>query len=101
MDDFLEFFRLDAVVSHDYTEHRTIRRNRKRVERWKREKWLGRGAYGKVWLETAHKSKARAVKEVDKHIHMDHLKEIRAIAKFSKVPALIQMRILPIFLHAG
>ena len=38
-----------------------------------------------MWLERTDSDKARAVKEVDKCIQIDHLKEIRAIAKFSKV----------------
>lgn len=85
MDDFLEFFRLQAIVTESYTEHLITRRNQKLTERWERTRWLGRGAYGKVWLERTSSGRVRAVKEVDKCIQMDHLKEIRAIAKFSKV----------------
>lgn len=85
MDDFLEHFRLQAVIRESHTEIQVGWRNQKRVEKWERDKWLGRGAYGKVWLERTNSGQLRAVKEVEKYIPMDHLKEIRAIAKFSKV----------------
>lgn len=45
----------------------------------------GPRAYGKGWLEKTSKGRVRAVKEVDKMVQMDHLKEVMAIAKFSKV----------------
>lgn len=81
MDDFLEHFRLPTTIRDQIDK-----RGGRGVERWTRVRSIGRGAYGMVWLEKCSRSReTRAVKEVSKDVQMDHLKEIRAIAKFSKV----------------
>ncbi|OJD38831.1 calcium calmodulin-dependent protein kinase type 1b [Diplodia corticola] len=85
MDDFLQHFRLEATTRGKHTFHSFDRNGRRRVEKWTQERDVGRGAYGTVWLQRrARSNEVRAVKEVAKHVPMDHLKEIRAIAKFSK-----------------
>ena len=85
LDDFLEHFCLKTTLYDNRTEERVTYRNREHTRTWQREGWLGRGAYGKVWLEQTKSKRQRAVKSVEKCARMDHLKEIRAMAKFSKV----------------
>jgi len=68
---------------------------RKRVQlkqKWRRSKYLGRGAYGSVWLEECvdgepHDAPLRAVKQIRKFGHgnkqIDYHRELEAIMKFS------------------
>lgn len=82
MDDVLNL-KLEATIRDKYTVHRVGQRGK---EKWVREKVIGQGTFGRVWLERQTSSGTfRAVKEVGKHVQVDHLKEIRAIAEFSKV----------------
>lgn len=61
-------------------------------EFWKKEKALGQGAYGKVWLEQCTlgegHSKLRAVKRIRKPKNPSHMiyceQELEAFAKFSQ-----------------
>ena len=85
LDDFLEHFRLRTTLYHDRTEEYVDYSKHRHVRVWKREALLGRGAFGKVWLEQSRSKRLRAVKSLEKRAQFDHLKEIRAIAKFSKV----------------
>jgi len=85
LDDFLEHFRLRVTVDGDRTEEQVVLRNKKHIRVWKRLQWLGEGAYGKVWLEQSRSKGCRAVKRVEKCKQRHQLKEIRALAKFSKV----------------
>lgn len=81
MDDVLNL-KLEATIRDKYTVHRVGQRGK---EKWVREKVIGQGTFGRVWLERQTSSGTfRAVKEVGKHVQVDHLKEIRAIAEFSK-----------------
>jgi hypothetical protein len=84
-DDFLEYLRLRVAVYDDRSEEHGFHRNKKHIRVWKKQQWLGRGAYGKVWLEQSLSGRQRAVKSVEKCVQMDHEKEIRAMANFSKV----------------
>ncbi|KAF7544868.1 hypothetical protein G7Z17_g9615 [Cylindrodendrum hubeiense] len=67
------------------------RRRRIRVEEtWRREKELGNGTFGRVWLEGCvagpATGKLRAVKEIDKNSavsFIDYSRELEAVAKFS------------------
>lgn len=78
---------------HIYTETGSSVRERAilREEYWKRQKFLGGGSYGSVWLEQCvegeREVKVRAVKEVVKSPHaskqVDHNRELEAISKFS------------------
>lgn len=76
-------------VFYDTGESAKQRRVR-REERWVRRNFVGRGAYGSVYLEqcvTGTSKKIRAVKEVKKSVvagqELDYVRELEAVAKFS------------------
>ncbi|KAH8896382.1 kinase-like protein [Thozetella sp. PMI_491] len=89
--------RLDTELGVDHTVHNTIEYDRSSsrkpvtiTESWKKVRELGRGGYGKVWLEVCWAGRQeggfRAIKEISKDaapssIHYD--RELEAIAKFS------------------
>jgi len=59
----------------------------RRVERWARDTFLGRGAYGSVYLERCNVgNKLRAVKEIKKAVvvgrALEYTRELEAIFKF-------------------
>lgn len=78
---------------HSYTETGSTVQERAilREEHWKRQKLIGGGSYGRVWLEQCVKGQRevelRAVKEVVKSLHtskqVDYNRELEAISKFS------------------
>ena len=88
---FPEYTRHVSFVSCLTPGQRKIRREAKE-ERWKREKDLGRGSFGTVWLERCltdeGKARVRAVKEIRKSPQyskpIDYSRELEAIAKFSQ-----------------
>ncbi|CAI7678719.1 unnamed protein product [Penicillium pancosmium] len=97
--DLLDHFRQEAIVTEQHTTHielRTYRsQGRRQVQvetRWIRDKIIGSGAFGDVWLESRQKEDAvramRAVKVISKHrmqdCNIDYKKELLALAKFSK-----------------
>ena len=96
-DDFIDSFRLPVHFKEGCVEH--IRRltnisqgirNALHIEQWVREKEIGRGGFGTVYLESNKTGpQLRAVKEVPKHTgrtkSMDHLREILAMAHFKEV----------------
>ncbi|ETS75320.1 hypothetical protein PFICI_12264 [Pestalotiopsis fici W106-1] len=62
----------------------------RREETWVRQKFVGRGAYGCVYLEQCEigsSQKLRAVKEIKKSVvpgeELDYMRELEAVAKFS------------------
>ncbi|KAK3335131.1 kinase-like domain-containing protein [Cercophora scortea] len=73
--------------------HSAQRRQEQRVENWSRERKLGEGAFGVVYLERCQPEveggacKLRAVKQIKKHIvpeqELDYMRELEAIFKFS------------------
>jgi calcium/calmodulin-dependent protein kinase I len=78
----------------DYTQHTqyvsgSTFRQRKipKEERWEKDKRLGRGSYGVVWLERCiygdSEGKVRAVKKVRKVESSGYYRELEAIALFS------------------
>jgi hypothetical protein len=88
--------------SPEYTQHvqyvsggMSERRRVRKEERWKKERELGRGSFGVVWLEQCiqgdNKGKERAVKKVQKLECNNYHRELEAIALFSdrKVSILI------------
>ncbi|KAH8702036.1 kinase-like domain-containing protein, partial [Talaromyces proteolyticus] len=91
-DDLFDLFKLDAVVTDNYTTHVEYRNDRVRgirkekiENRWYRERDIGEGAFGKVWLEVRRDTNdKRAVKRVSKLLMLDYKKELLALAKFSK-----------------
>ncbi|KAM3510134.1 hypothetical protein MY10362_000173 [Beauveria mimosiformis] len=85
---------LEAEVHSEYTKHfyrssSSTTRQRSREETWVRVKELGRGAFGKVYLERCEDSKgrkSRAVKRIRKIISghkVDYTRELEAVMKFS------------------
>ena len=90
--------RLDTRFHSDpqYTQHvklvSNLALNQRRVrkeEKWSREKELGRGNYGNVWLERCiqgdDKGSLRAVKEVKKPESGEYYRELEAAVLFSHV----------------
>ena len=89
-DSKLETRFVGGQTAHSYigTDHsgRRIYRN----EYWKRERLLGQGSYGQVWLENGtsggNAGQLRAVKMVQKQPGLDYInydRELEAVAKFS------------------
>jgi hypothetical protein len=70
-------------VSGSAPRQRKIRKE----ERWRREKWLGRGGFGtvesQVCIQGDSKGKVRAVKMMQKVASSDYHRELEAIALFS------------------
>lgn len=102
--DLVRISKLDTQFHSDpeYTQHvhyvsGTTSRQRKirKEERWKRDRLLGRGAFGSVWLEQCVDGdgigKVRAVKIIEKLESTNYYKELEAIALFShsRVSALL------------
>ena len=78
----------------EYTQHvkytsssTTNQRKIRKEEKWKRERGLGRGSFGIVWLERCihgdDNGKVRAVKQIQKLESGDYYRELEAIALFS------------------
>ena len=89
-------------LNPEYTQHvqyvsgTTLRQRRvRKEERWKREKTLGNGSFGIVWLERCvqgdGEGKVRAVKKVQKLDSSDYHRELEAIALFSHSKASIML----------
>lgn len=78
-----------GLTVHTFVEPSGSRRRAVREEHWKRERRLGRGGYGQVFLERCISGERgvalRALKVIDKHesrfAHFN--RELEAIAKFS------------------
>jgi hypothetical protein len=70
-------------VSGSTPRQRKVRKE----ERWRRERWLGRGGYGTVesqlCIQGDSKGKLRAVKKMQKLASSDYYRELEAIALFS------------------
>src|ERR1700712_1173712 len=84
-----EFSSSPAYTQHvHYISGTTSRQRRiRKEERWKRERRLGNGSFGVVWLEKCihgdGEGKVRAVKEIQKLDSSDYHRELEAIALFS------------------
>jgi hypothetical protein len=99
--DLIEFFKLEATYTPEYTSQISTERDPSRgarkikiERRWYRGDSLGHGAFGAVWVE--HDSNipgtaaaVRAVKEVSKghmrSVHLDYKRKLLALATLSKV----------------
>lgn len=94
--DLVQVSKLETQLHSDpeYTQHvhyvsgsTPRQRSVRKEERWKRERRLGRGSFGIVWLERCiqgdSEGKVRAVKEVQKFESSDYYRELEAIALFS------------------
>lgn len=98
--DLLEYFKLDAEYTPDHTlqvsyaKKPGISRRKVRTEqRWYRDREIGHGSFGSVWLEVNQKGQGvtaqRAVKEVSKRLlrgsGIDYRRELLAMSTLSKV----------------
>jgi hypothetical protein len=93
--DLVRDSKLDTQFGDEFTKHvyfeSGLERKTQREECWKRKKHIGRGAYGRVWLEQCvigqREVEFRAVKEIPKLQQtskpIDYNRELEAIAKFS------------------
>ena len=94
--DLVQVSRLDTQFHSEpkYTQHvqyvsGSAPRQRKvrKEERWKRERAIGRGSFGIVWLERCiqgdSEREVRAVKKLLKLESSDYYRELEAIALFS------------------
>ena len=106
--DLVQISMLDTTFHSDpeYTLHvkyvsgsTANQRRVRKEERWKRERKLGRGGFGIVWLERCtqgdSKGEVRAVKEVPKRESGDYYRELEAIALFSHT----KVNLILIFVH--
>ena len=69
---------------------------RKKGINWVREKELGRGSFGVVWLEKGGDGERRALKVIEKKylpVEFDYKRELLAMAKLSKVVSLSFLQI--------
>lgn len=83
---------LESCIRHVFLEAGQSPEQRlvRREERWVRQRYLGRGSYGTVYLEKredGNTKELRAVKEVKKSVvagrELDYVRELEAIMKFS------------------
>jgi hypothetical protein len=96
--DLVKDSKLETTFDHEYTRHvyyisgaTPHERKLRKEERWKRDKYLGSGAFAAVWLEKfvtdTGEVQHRAVKEIKKRAKtpkaIDYSRELEAIAKFS------------------
>lgn len=91
---------LGEETIHTYQESDPTSGNRliARTEHWQRQKKIGNGAYGSVWLENCTKgqrngNRVRAVKQ--SHLDsrsgpVDYTRELEVIAKFSRANVTIR-----------
>jgi hypothetical protein len=97
MDDDLDDYKLDATwhENHNHVIHISFERGRRhggckaKVEnKWFRQRELGAGSCGVVYLETTEDGRERAVKSIRKtlaaRLRIDYRRELAAISTFSK-----------------
>ena len=98
--DLIEHFQLDAQIHDDHTVHteyvsdpaRGVRMARAE-KRWYKDRHIGNGAFGDVWLEVQKErdqvTAERAVKTIQKRrmesVQIDYKRELLALAKLSRV----------------
>jgi len=103
--DLVNVSKLDTQfsINPEYTQHiREVSENIskrgkvRKEERWKKEKWLGRGSFGDVWLEKCihgdSKGDVRAIKKVQKLDRINYYRELEAIALFSHDKVSLQIK---------
>jgi hypothetical protein len=97
LDDDLDDYKLDSVfhTDPDYVLHTSFRRDLGRglrkvkvEDKWYRERELGAGTFGSVYLEVTSDQRQRAVKQISKHLAtrlgIDYKTELSALAMFAK-----------------
>ena len=76
-------------VSGNISNQRRLRKE----QRWKKEKELGRGGFGIIWLERCiqgdSKGEVRAVKKIQKLESSYYYRELEAIALFSQTKVIL------------
>ncbi|KAK2756397.1 hypothetical protein FQN54_005289 [Arachnomyces sp. PD_36] len=84
------FLHAETIHIYDEPDPSSRRRLVSRSEHWERQKKIGGGGFGSVWLEKCTKGgrdiKVRAVKQLEKDRRFGHLnynRELEAVAKFS------------------
>lgn len=92
--DLVDDYQINVEFHGDHILDIPQSRRRKPQKQWYKVRQLGRGGFGTVWLERLKdNSSIRAVKEVPKTTKngppIDFTRELLAMAKFSKVSALI------------
>lgn len=93
---FLPDCTVETVHTFQESDQTSGRRLVTRSEHWRRQRRVGRGGFGSVWLEkctkggrpevTAQDGAVRAVKQIDMDTRfgsIDYSRELEAIAKFS------------------
>lgn len=91
--ELVESFQLE--LSHRTKPNNRFEFLRKRGIKWAREKELGRGSFGVIWLEKGGDGEQRALKVIEKKYlpsEFDYKRELLAMAKLSKV-------LPPCFIH--
>ena len=92
----VSYHKLDTKFFTGSVQHTTFRpdagqgrRRLKVVEKWYRDRELGRGGFGTVFLERPGKGECRAVKGIAKDknstVKIDYRRELMAMAIFAKV----------------
>ena len=96
LDLVIDYHRLDTEFFKGYVRHTTFHsdasqggRQLKVVKKWYRDRELGRGSFGTVFLERSGKVEQRAVKEIAKDKNsgtpIDYKRELMAMAVLAKV----------------
>ena len=96
LDPAIGYHRLDTEFFSDHVRHTTFHsdaaRGMRRVEvvkDWYREREIGRGSFGTVFLEKSENGEYRAVKDIAKkrnsRIIIDYRRELKAMATLAKV----------------
>lgn len=90
--DLINRFRVETKFQHNQCDHITYymdpKRGRKmqsRRQTWRREKTIGFGGFGEVWLEKDADSEPRAVKIIRKRGPLNYVRELHAHVLFSSV----------------
>lgn len=94
--DLVDHFKLETQLLSDHTLHIVPisrpahgRRKVRQEKRWTKQRAIGHGTFGEVWLEMEHDGDKRAIKAIKKaltsHYSIDYMKELLALAKLSKV----------------
>lgn len=100
------YHKLDTEFFSGHVQHTTFRsdvlggRRRVRVvKKWYRDREIGRGSFGTVFLERSEEGENRAVKDIakNKNINIDYKRELIAMAILLKVRDLVGSRILDCF----
>ena len=103
------YHKLDTVFFSGHVQHTTFHsdlpRGRRRVEvvkKWYRDRELGRGTFGRVFLERSERGEDRAVKEIakrkDARMKIDYRRELMAMAILAKVGDMVGCKTVDCFL---